>query len=98
MMLANAEARSSYLERFVKRVCVVIPEYRGPKLDYPVGSLVLGILLCECAGRFDQRAKAKWLKKKWPWIKKLWHKHGGSEVEGDGTPSQSTISRLLSTF
>lgn len=97
-MLMDAESRSLYLERFISRVCLVVPEYRGPRRTYPVGALLLAVLLCECAGRFAQRSKAKWLKKHWRWIKKLWHKFGGVRIEANGTPSQSTISRLLSEF
>jgi hypothetical protein len=97
-MLTDIQSRPLYLERFVKRVCLVVPEYRGPHLSYPVGALILGILLCECAGRHAQRAKAKWLKKHWRWIKKLWHSLGGERIDAKGTPSQPTISRLLSTF
>jgi hypothetical protein len=88
----------SYLDRFVRRVCVVVPEYRGPKLQYPCGALVLGLLLCECAGRFSQRSKEAWLKKHWHWIKKIWAQGGGQRVTEKGTPSQSTISRLLAMF
>ena len=93
-----AALQVSYLERFVRRVCVVLPEYRGPKLKYPVGALVLGLLLCECAGRFSQRSKEEWLKAHWHWIKKMWAQHGGQRVTEKGTPSQSTISRLLAMF
>lgn len=87
-----------YLDRFVHRVCMVVPEYRGAKLRYPCGALILGLLLAECAGRFSQRSKESWLKKHWHWIKKIWVKGGGSAVIENGTPSQSTISRLLATF
>jgi hypothetical protein len=89
---------SPYLDRFVRRVCVVVPEYRGPKLEYPVGALILGVLLCECAGRLSQRSKARWLEKHWHWIKKMWLAGGGQRITAKGTPSQSTISRLLSMF
>lgn len=95
MIVARQE---SFLDRFVRRVCVVVPEYRGSKLKYPVGALLLGLLLCECAGRFSQRSKEEWLKAHWHWIKKIWTKYGGARVTEKGTPSQSTISRLLSTF
>lgn len=94
----DAARQVSYLDRFVYRVCIVVPEYRGPRLKYPVGALLLGLLLCECAGRFSQRSKEEWLKEHWHWIKKLWVKAGGQAVREKGTPSQSTISRLLSTF
>lgn len=94
-MLTSGQVRLQFLERFVSRVCVSVPEYRGPRLSYPVGALLLGMLLCECAGRFAQRSKAKWLKKHWRWIKKLWCKYGGPRIDAEGTPSQSTISRLL---
>jgi hypothetical protein len=87
-----------YLDRFVKRVCVAVPEYRGLKLRYPCGSLVLGLLLSECAGRLSQRSKEAWLEKHWHWIKQLWARGGGKQVSETGTPSQSTISRLLTTF
>lgn len=97
-MLTSGQSRMDFLERFVSRVCVLVPEYRGPRLSYPVGSLLLGMLLCECAGRFAQRSKAKWLKKHWRWIKKIWSKFGGERIEAEGTPSQSTISRLLAEF
>lgn len=89
---------SSYLHRFVRRVCVMVPEYRGARLLYPCGTLLLGMLLCECAGRFSQRAKARWLKKHWRWIKEIWERAGGEPIVEEATPSQSTISRLLSTF
>ena len=97
-MPAGVQAPSLYLERFVKRVCLVVPEFRGPHLSYPVGALILGVSLSECAGRLAQRSKAKWLKKHWRWIKRLWHQLGGERIDAKGTPSQSTISRLLSTF
>ena len=71
----------SYLDRFVRRVCVVVPEYRGLRLRYPVGALLLGLLLCECAGRLSQRSKEEWLKEHWHWIKKLWVKAGGQAVK-----------------
>ena len=87
-----------YLDQFVRRVCVVVPEYRGLRLKYPVGSLLLGLLLCECAGCFSQRSKEEWLKEHWHWIKEFWVKSSGQAVKANGTPSQSTISRLLSTF
>lgn len=94
-MLTNSQSRTRFLERFVTRVCLVVPEYRGPRLSYPVGALLLGMLLCECAGRNAQRSKAKWLKKNWRWIKQVWWQSGGKRFEAKGTPSQSTISRLL---
>ena len=87
-----------YLDRFVRRICLVIPEYRGPRLSYPYGSLVLGLLLSECAGMFAQEAKADWFEDHWYLVKRIWHKAGGTQVEEDGTPSQPTISRLLTTF
>lgn len=87
-----------YLDRFARRVCLVVPEYRGSRLLYPCGSLVLGLLLSECAGMFAQEAKADWFKDHWHLVKSVWHKAGGTRVTEEGTPSQPTISRLLTTF
>ncbi len=91
-----AAEQVSELGRFVKRVCNALPDYRGSKISYPVGLLVLGFVLAECAGRLTQDSKEVWFQFHWHWIVKLWLKYGGEPPRKKGTPSQSTISRLLS--
>ena len=59
---------------------------------------MLGLLLAECAGRLSQRSKAIWFESHWEWIVKLWEKYGGSPISRGATPSQSTISRMLTLF
>lgn len=93
-----ADEQVSELGRFVRRVCGVVPDYRGSKISYPAGLLILGILLAECAGRLTQDSKEIWFQSHWDWVVKLWLKYGGKPPRKTGTPSQSTISRLLSEF
>ena len=88
----------SYLDRFARRVCMVLPEYRGPRLSYPCGALAIGLLLSECAGMTAQEAKADWFEDHWHLVKEVWHRAGGMRVTNEGTPSQPTISRMLNTF
>jgi hypothetical protein len=78
---------------------VEVPECRAARgIRYPAGLIVFCLLLCQCATRSDQRAKAIWIKAHWKWILKLWRRAKGVEPSGSCTISQSCLSRFLAAF
>jgi Transposase DDE domain len=80
-------------------VCLSLPECRSARgLRYPCGFIVVCLLLCQCAGRGDQRSMAIWIKENWKMLTKLWRKMKGHKICGKGSVSQSCISRFLTLF
>lgn len=80
-------------------MCLALPDQRSARgLPYPSGLLLFGLFLCVCAGRQEQRSQAVWLFHNWRWIRQAWLEAKGKAFVRAGTPSQSSISRILAAL
>ena len=67
-------------------------------LPHPIGLVVFAIFLAICAGKTSQRSQAIWLIYHWRWIVRAWIQANGLKPLRRRSPSQPTISRLLSGY